>query len=127
MISEFLSLDLKVSIKKREEEKEEEEEEEKEEEEKMVSHIKMLSGVHCPLPPSRGGKEGTRAKQNFTKASLKLSESKIHLLNQVHNRKVDQYSVLLRLNSGCSHFSDLYLTFSQCSVRLCRNFTSIRL
>ena len=41
----------------------EEEEEEKEEEEKMVSHIKMLSGAHCPLPPSRGGQIGEESKQ----------------------------------------------------------------
>ena len=28
----------------------------------MVSHIKMLSGVHCPLPPSRGGQRGDESK-----------------------------------------------------------------
>ena len=47
-------------------EKEEKELEEKEEEENMVSHIKMLSGVHCP--PAVGGKEGRE--QNKTSQEL---------------------------------------------------------
>ena len=50
-----------------EQEKEEETEYEKEEKEEekmeMVFHIKMLSGVHCPLPPSRGGQIGEESKQ----------------------------------------------------------------
>ena len=46
-----------------EEEETEYEKEEKELEEKMVSHIRMLSGVHCPLPPSRGGQIGEESKQ----------------------------------------------------------------
>ena len=41
---------------------------EKEEEEKMVSHIKMLSGVHCPLPPSRGGQRGVESKTKLHKS-----------------------------------------------------------
>ena len=43
---------------------------EKEEEEKMemVFLIKMLSGVHCPLPPSRGGQRGDESKIKLHKS-----------------------------------------------------------
>ena len=54
--------------KELEEKEEEKEKEEEEEEEKMVSHIKMLSGVHCPLPPSRGGQRGDKSKTKLHKS-----------------------------------------------------------
>ena len=44
------------------------EEEEEEEKMEMVSHIKMLSGVHCPLPPSRGGQRGVESKTKLHKS-----------------------------------------------------------
>ena len=52
-------------MEEKEEDKELEEEEEKME---MVSHIKMLSGVHCPLPPSRGGERGDESKTKLHKS-----------------------------------------------------------
>ena len=59
-------------------EKEEKELEETEEEEKMVSHIKMLSGVHCPLPPGRGGQRGDESKIKLHKSfseTFKIQDS----------------------------------------------------
>ena len=49
--------------------------------------LRCYQAYTAPCPPAVGGKEGTRAKQNFTRASLKLSESKIHLLKAVFYRR----------------------------------------
>ena len=147
-----------------EQEKEEEteyEKEEKEEEEKMemVFHIKMLSGVHCPLPPSRGGQRGDEGKIKLHKslsATFKIQDSPPKSSPQPKSGPIFCFAPtkfrlftlfwfeLIKCNHLQASWIQVILTSYQilfiamdvfeaisvehsASVRLCRNFTSIRL